>query len=58
MTSRLLAALSFVTFTASAADWPEFRGSNAQGHSEAKNLPLAWSPTSHIEWKVPVAGIG
>jgi outer membrane protein assembly factor BamB len=58
MTSRLLAALSFVTFTASATDWPEFRGSNAQGHSEAKNLPLAWSPTSHIEWKVPVAGIG
>jgi outer membrane protein assembly factor BamB len=42
----------------SAADWPEFRGSNAQGHSEATNLPLTWSPTSHIAWKAAVAGVG
>lgn len=41
-----------------AADWPEFRGSAAQGHSDATNLPLTWSPTSHIAWKTPVAGIG
>ena len=58
MISRLLAALPFVTLTTFAADWPEFRGSNAQGHSEAKNLPLTWSPTSHIAWKSAVAGIG
>jgi len=41
-----------------APSWPEFRGTDAQGHSEAKNLPLTWSPTSHIAWKAPVAGIG
>jgi outer membrane protein assembly factor BamB len=41
-----------------AADWPEFRGSNAQGQSEATNLPLIWSPTSHIAWKATVAGVG
>lgn len=41
-----------------AADWPEFRGSNAQGYSEATNLPLTWSPTSHIAWKAAVAGVG
>lgn len=40
------------------ADWPEFRGPGAQGQSEAKNLPLTWSPTSHIAWKAPIAGIG
>jgi outer membrane protein assembly factor BamB len=58
MTSRLLSALPFITFTAFAADWPEFRGADAQGHSDAANLPLIWSPTSHIAWKTPVAGIG
>lgn len=58
MISRLLATFSLVTFTAFAADWPEFRGTAAQGHSEATNLPLTWSPTSHIVWKAPVAGIG
>ncbi|MCB1277238.1 PQQ-binding-like beta-propeller repeat protein [Prosthecobacter sp.] len=42
----------------SAADWPEFRGSAAQGHSDATNLPLTWSPTSHIAWKTAVAGVG
>ena len=41
-----------------APSWPEFRGAGAQGHSEAKNLPLTWGPTSHIAWKAPVAGIG
>jgi outer membrane protein assembly factor BamB len=41
-----------------APSWPEFRGAAAQGHSDAKNLPLTWSPTSHIAWKTPVAGIG
>jgi outer membrane protein assembly factor BamB len=38
--------------------WPEFRGAAAQGHSDATNLPLTWSPTSHIAWISPVAGIG
>jgi len=41
-----------------AQNWPEFRGAAAQGHSEAKNLPLTWGPTSHVAWKAPVAGIG
>jgi outer membrane protein assembly factor BamB len=41
-----------------AADWPEFRGAVAQGHSDATNLPLTWSPTSHIAWKAAVAGVG
>jgi outer membrane protein assembly factor BamB len=41
-----------------AADWPEFRGSNAQGYSEATNLPLTWSPTAGLAWKAAVAGVG
>lgn len=41
-----------------APSWPEFRGADAQGHSDATKLPLTWSPTSHIAWKAPIAGIG
>ncbi|HQX49724.1 MAG TPA: PQQ-binding-like beta-propeller repeat protein [Planctomycetaceae bacterium] len=43
---------------ASAADWPQFRGPGGQGHSDAKNLPLTWSETENITWKVPIAGLG
>ena len=59
--NALLSAAGFalaLSNNAAAADWPEFRGSAAQGHSDATNLPLTWSPTSHIAWKTPVAGIG
>ncbi|MDP1591287.1 MAG: PQQ-like beta-propeller repeat protein [Prosthecobacter sp.] len=56
MRTSLVLLLS--TSLLSAADWPEFRGSNAQGHSAATNLPLTWSPTSHIAWKAAVAGVG
>ena len=53
-TSLLAAAPTAPT----APSWPEFRGAGAQGHSAATKLPLTWSPTSHIAWKTPVAGIG
>jgi len=55
---RITLALLFSTSVLTAADWPEFRGPTAQGHSEATNLPLTWSPTSHIAWKAPIAGVG
>ncbi|RLT03411.1 MAG: pyrrolo-quinoline quinone [Planctomycetota bacterium] len=41
-----------------AADSPQFRGPGGQGHSDAKNLPLTWSETENIAWKVPIAGLG
>lgn len=41
-----------------AADWPQFRGPGGQGHSEARNLPLTWSETENVTWKVPIAGLG
>jgi len=43
---------------ATSADWLQFRGSGGQGHSDAKNLPLTWSETENIAWKVPIAGLG
>ena len=58
---RLLSFASVVLLfssVATAADWPQFRGPGGQGHSEARNLPLTWSETENISWKVPVAGLG
>ncbi len=43
----------------SAADrWPEFRGPTADGHSQAKGLPLIWSEQEHVRWKTPIHGKG
>ena len=43
----------------SAADhWPQFRGPTAQGHSDAKDLPLTWSEENNVRWKVSLPGKG
>jgi hypothetical protein len=47
----LIAALAAV-----AADWPQFRGPNGAGVSEEKELPLEWSGTKGIAWKVSCPG--
>ncbi len=43
---------------ASAADWPEFRGPNGEGHYSGPALPLAWGPEKGVVWKVDVPGVG
>ena len=41
-----------------AEDWPQFRGPAGQGHSSEQGLPLGWSESRNVVWKVPVAGRG
>ena len=41
-----------------AEDWPQFRGPGGQGHSSERSLPLTWSETSNVRWKVPLPGLG
>lgn len=41
-----------------ASDWPQFRGPGGQGHSTATDLPLRWSETENVRWKVEVPGSG
>jgi len=41
-----------------AADWPQFRGPEGQGHAEARDLPTQWSETKNVTWKVAVPGKG
>jgi outer membrane protein assembly factor BamB len=36
------------------ADWPQFRGSGGDGHSDARDLPLVWSETQNVVWKTAI----
>jgi hypothetical protein len=38
--------------------WPQFRGPRGDGTSTAQDVPLAWSDTNHIAWKVATPGRG
>lgn len=48
----LLAAFSIITMAAD--NWPQFRGPDGTGHSDARDLPLNWSETQNIVWKTPI----
>lgn len=39
-------------------EWPQFRGPDGQGHSSEQGLPLEWSESRNIAWKVSVPGRG
>ena len=41
-----------------AQDWPQFRGPTGQGLSEAVDLPLTWSETENVAWKIQIPGRG
>ena len=49
-------ALSLLAETASAGNWPQWRGPDGSGVSNEKNLPAEWSPTKNIKWKTPIEG--
>lgn len=38
--------------------WPQFRGPDGQGHTDATNLPTTWSEDENVAWKVSVPGRG
>jgi outer membrane protein assembly factor BamB len=41
-----------------AFDWPDWRGPNADGHSQATGLPLTWTETKNVVWKTPIHDFG
>ena len=49
------ASLAFVT-SASAENWPQFRGPTAQCISSETGLPAKWSATENVAWKTPLPG--
>src|SRR5205809_445335 len=64
MLSRFrLPALAFslalvVPSVAVADNWPAWRGPTGQGFCTEKNVPLKWSATENVKWKVPLADPG
>jgi len=39
-------------------NWTRFRGPNGQGISKATGLPVSWSSTENIAWKIDIPGEG
>ena len=55
---QLVSAILMAVTAVLAEDWPQFRGPGGQGHSSEQGLPLEWSETKNVAWKVPVPGRG
>lgn len=58
---RLVIAFALVTLTtayalfgAQAENWPTWRGPASNGISHEKNLPVKWSLTENLTWKLPM----
>jgi outer membrane protein assembly factor BamB len=42
---------------ARAGDWPQWRGPALNGVSEERNLPVKWSATENVAWKLALPGL-
>ena len=53
---RILAAFLLAPSLAlhAADNWPQFRGPDGTGHSDARGLPVRWSESENIVWKTPI----
>src|SRR5882762_7308225 len=58
MTRRTLCALPWLSAGLAAADWPNWRGPSFDGVSQENSLPLNWSRTENVRWRVPLAERG
>jgi hypothetical protein len=44
--------------SSAAADWPAFRGPQGLGLSDERGLPLKWTATANVAWKLELPGKG
>jgi outer membrane protein assembly factor BamB len=51
-------AASAFTPNLSSQDWPRFRGNNGNGISTDATVPLEWSDTTNLKWKLELPGPG
>ena len=56
--AALLTCALGLAMDSSAADWPQWRGADGQGHAEGKGYPVTWSDTENIAWKTEIPGRG
>jgi len=41
-----------------ASDWPQYRGPQGDGATRAKKVPITWSETNNLAWKISLPGRG
>ena len=54
----VLATSLALPFPCLAADWAGFRGTGATGISSGTGIPLAWSDSKNLAWKIALPGKG
>ncbi len=50
----LVFIISFVVTQALADNWPQWRGPSLDGVSQERNLPVRWSTSENVTWKLPM----
>jgi outer membrane protein assembly factor BamB len=58
MNRLVMLAVLLAAATLRADDWPGWRGPGNRGVSNETDVPLKWSATENVRWKVPVPGAG
>ncbi|MBN2375172.1 MAG: PQQ-binding-like beta-propeller repeat protein [Sedimentisphaerales bacterium] len=49
-----LMILMFTGVTCAGGNWPQFRGPNSNGTTDATDLPLSWSESENVTWKTTI----
>lgn len=49
---RLFFSLLLISSSAQSANWPTWRGPQCDGVTSETNLPLTWSATENVKWKI------
>lgn len=56
--SALFVAVLAIGVSGAEKNWPQFRGPQGNGYTAAKRVPVSWSETNNIAWKVSLPGRG
>ena len=48
----------FALGAVASSNWPQFRGPQGDGHSDASRLPTPWSETENVLWQTSIPGAG
>jgi outer membrane protein assembly factor BamB len=58
MVGILVALLTSVPAMRAGENWPQYRGPDGNGHSDARGLPLHWSEEHNVVWKTAIHNRG
>lgn len=53
-----LACFGLASLATAGVNWPQFRGPNGEGVSDATGLVETWSEQENVKWKTPIHGRG